>query len=256
VKTARKLSKRNMALGNGGAILFALALLALWQVIVPLVGISELVLPTPYQIGRRLVVDHRILLHDSYYTLFEVLCGFGMAVGIGVPLALLIFYSKAIERVLYPLLIAFQTVPKVALAPLLVLWFGFGFMPKILISFLTAFFPIVIATVVGLEQLEEEMVRLLKSMGASERQTFWKLRLPTALPSVFGGLKVGIGLAVIGSIIGEYVASEQGLGYRQLTANAQFDSTMNFAALVMISILGVLTFYAIHFVERAFVRVR
>lgn len=245
-----------MLLDNSGALLFALVLLVLWQVLVPLAGISELVLPTPYNIARRIVIDHRLLLHDAGYTLFEVVCGFGLAVLVGVPLALMIFYSRVIERILYPLLIAFQTVPKVALAPLLVLWFGFGFAPKILISFLTAFFPIVIATVVGLEQLEQDMVRLLKSMGASEWQTFWKLRLPTALPSLFGGLKIGIGLAVIGSIIGEYVASERGLGYRQLTANAQFDSAMNFAALVVISLLGVVTFYIIHFIERAFVRVR
>ena len=247
---------RGRVLDNLGAILLAAALIAAWQIIVPLAQIPELVLPTPWQIGKRIVIDYRILASDAAVTLFEVVAGFTTATLVAIPLALAIFYSRFVERTLYPLLIAFQTVPKVALAPLLVLWFGFGFTPKILIGFLTAFFPIVIATVVGLEALEEELVRLFKSMGASESQTFWKLRLPTALPNIFGGLKIGISLAVIGSIIGEYVSSEHGLGYRQLTANSQFDSSMNFAALVVISALGVITFYAVHFLERAVVRLR
>jgi NitT/TauT family transport system permease protein len=254
--TGRVLNKARRVIDKSAAALFALFLLALWQAVAVWARIPELILPTPLEIARRVVGDYQLLLSDSAVTLSEVVVGFGAATLIGVPLALMIFYSKLISRMLYPLLIAFQTVPKVALAPLLVLWFGFGFMPKILIGFLTAFFPIVISTVVGLEALEEEMVKLLKSMGASEWQIFWKLRLPTALPNLFGGLKIGIGLAVIGSIIGEYVAAESGLGYRQITANAQFDSSLNFAALFAISLLGVVTFYIIHFVERLFIRLR
>jgi NitT/TauT family transport system permease protein len=243
-------------LERSAAPLFALLLIVIWQAVSVYARIPELVLPTPFEILRRMIADYHLLLGDSLVTLSEVVVGFGAAVLIGVPLALMIFYSQIVSKVLYPLLIAFQTVPKVALAPLLVLWFGFGFMPKIMIGFLTAFFPIVISTVVGLQALEEEMVKLMKSMGASEWQTFWKLRLPTALPNLFGGLKIGVGLAVIGSIIGEYVAAESGLGYRQITANAQFDSSLNFAALVAISLLGVVTFYVVDFAERLFVRLR
>jgi NitT/TauT family transport system permease protein len=250
------LRKARGLLNRSAALLFTLFLLGLWQAIAVLAHVPELILPTPLAIARRLVTDHRVLLGDSAVTLSEIVTGFGAATLIGVPLALAIFYSRFVGRILYPLLIAFQTVPKVALAPLLVLWFGFGFMPKILIGFLTAFFPIVISTVVGLQALEAEMVKMLKSMGASEWQIFWKLRLPTALPNLFGGLKIGIGLAVIGSIIGEYVAAESGLGYRQITANAQFDSSLNFAALVAISLLGVVTFYIVDFVERLFMRFR
>jgi NitT/TauT family transport system permease protein len=241
---------------SSAAPLFALLLIFVWQAVVVYARIPELILPTPLEILRRMIAEYRLLLGDSLVTLSEVVIGFGAAVVVGVPLALMIFYSRIVAKVLYPLLIAFQTVPKVALAPLLVLWFGFGFMPKILIGFLTAFFPIVISTVVGLQALEEEMVKLMKSMGASEWQTFWKLRLPTALPNLFGGLKIGVGLAVIGSIIGEYVAAESGLGYRQITANAQFDSSLNFAALVAISLLGVVVFYVVDFAERLFVRLR
>jgi NitT/TauT family transport system permease protein len=250
------LHKARTVLEKGAPLLFALVLVMLWQVVVILTHVPELILPTPLEIARRIVGDYQLLLSDSAVTLSEVAAGFGAAALIGIPLALTIFYSKIVARILYPLLIAFQTVPKVALAPLLVLWFGFGFTPKIMIGFLTAFFPIVISTVVGLEALEEDMVNLLRSMGASEWQTFWKLRMPTALPNLFGGLKIGIGLAVIGSIIGEYVAAESGLGYRQITANAQFDSSLNFAALVAISALGVVTFYVIRLVEHFFIRVR
>jgi len=236
--------------------LFGAALVLVWEIAVPLVGIPELTLPTPGRIVGRIFQDYRILSSDSLITFIEVVAGFLVAIAVALPLALAIFYSRTIEKTFYPVLIALQTVPKVALAPLLVLWFGFGFAPKIVISSLTAFFPIVIATVVGLEMLEDDMVRLMRSMGASEWQTFLKMRLPAALPSIFGGLKVGIGLSVIGSIIGEYVASESGLGYRQLTANAQFDSSMNFAALVVISLMGVVLFYAIHLVELMVVRTR
>ncbi len=241
---------------RSAAPLFALLLIVIWQVAAVYARIPELILPTPIEILQRMMADYHLLLSDSLVTLSEVVVGFGAAVTIGVPLALMIFYSRIVAKVLYPLLIAFQTVPKVALAPLLVLWFGFGYMPKILIGFMTAFFPIVISTVVGLQALEEEMVKLMKSMGASEWQIFWKLRLPTALPNLFGGLKIGVGLAVIGSIIGEYVAAGSGLGYRQITANAQFDSSLNFAALMSISLLGVVTFYAVDLAERLFVRLR
>jgi NitT/TauT family transport system permease protein len=246
--------KRHPAFDRASPWIFGLLLVLIWQIAVPLANVSELTLPTPWRIVSRIWIDYRILARDASVTFLEVLLGFAVAIVIAIPLALAIFYSSLMERTFYPLLIALQTVPKVALAPLLVLWLGFGFAPKIVIGSLTAFFPIVIGTVVGLEMLEDEMVRLMKSMGASEWQTFIKLRLPAALPNIFGGLKIGIGLAVIGSIIGEYVASENGLGYRQLTANAQFDSTMNFAALVVISVMGVVMFYGIHAVERAVTR--
>jgi NitT/TauT family transport system permease protein len=149
-----------------------------------------------------------------------------------------------------------QTVPKVALAPILVLWFGFGLMPKVAISFLIAVFPIVISTVVGLASLDQEMVYLVRSMGANELQTFLKVRLPAALPSIFGGFKVAIGLAVVGAVIGEYIAAERGLGYRQLAANLQFDSALNFASLICIALCGILTFGMVQLLEYAFVRRR
>jgi NitT/TauT family transport system permease protein len=227
----------------------ALVVLLLWQIAVPLAGLSEFVLPTPWQILKRIGQDYALLWSNATVTLAEVVAGFVLAALTGIPTALSIFYSRVFERAVYPLLIALQTIPKVVLAPLLVLYLGYGWAPKIFLAFLIAFFPIVISTVVGLQSLDSAMVSLVRSMGASEVQTFFKLRLPAALPSVFGGFKVAIALSVIGAVIGEYVAAERGLGYLQLQANAQFDTTLNFASVVMISLIGVGLFFVLGLLE-------
>jgi NitT/TauT family transport system permease protein len=228
---------------------FALAVLGLWQAIVPLAGLSEFVLPTPFSIASRMVRERWLLSQHAYFTLIEVVAGFSVGVLIGIPLALAIFYSRVFERAIYPILVALQTVPKVALAPLLVLYLGYGWAPKVSLAFLISFFPIVISTVVGLNSLDRNLVHLVRSMGANEWQTFFKVRLPAALPNIFGGFKVAISLAVIGAIIGEYVAAERGLGYLQLQANSQFDTTLNFATVITISLLGVLLYYVIDITE-------
>lgn len=225
------------------------ALLLIWQLGVPLLGLSEFVLPTPWAIASRMVKEAGLLLIHSYYSLLEIMAGFIASVVLGIPLALAIFYSKSFERAVYPLLVALQTVPKIALAPLLVLYLGYGWWPKIALAFLISFFPIVISTVVGLQSLDKGLVNLVRSMGATEVQTFFKIRLPAAMPNIFGGLKVAISLAVIGAIIGEYIAAERGLGYLQLQANSQFDTTMNFATVITISLLGVFLFWIIDYLE-------
>lgn len=228
---------------------FALVVLGLWQVIVPLAELSEFVLPTPFSIASRMVRERWLLSQHAYFTLIEVVAGFSLGALIGIPLALAIFYSRVFERAIYPILVALQTVPKVALAPLLVLYLGYGWAPKVSLAFLISFFPIVISTVVGLNSLDRNLVHLVRSMGANEWQTFFKVRLPAALPNIFGGFKVAISLAVIGAIIGEYVAAERGLGYLQLQANSQFDTTLNFATVITISLLGVLLYYVIDITE-------
>ncbi len=251
--TALKPKKKKAAGGSlterYASVLLAAAILIAWQFAVPLLGLSEFVLPTPLAIGRRMVTDFDLLAAHSYITLLEVLAGFLAGVLIGIPLALAIFYSKAFERAVYPLLVALQTVPKIALAPLLVLYLGYGWWPKISLAFLISFFPIVISTVVGLQSLDKGLVNMVRSMGSTEWQTFFKVRLPAAMPSIFGGLKVAISLAVIGAIIGEYIAAERGLGYLQLQANSQFDTTLNFATVVTISLLGVLLYFVLALVE-------
>jgi len=232
-----------------GSLLLAFLVLLVWQLAVPILGLSPFVLPTPLAIAKRMWVDAPLLGLQAWYTTLEVLAGFGAAVLAGIPLALAIFYSRIFERAVYPMLVALQTVPKISLAPLLVLYLGYGWGPKIGLAFLISFFPIVISTVVGLQSLDKNLVNLVRSMGSSEWQTFIKVRLPAAMPSIFGGLKVAISLAVIGAIIGEYIAAERGLGYMQLQANQQFDTTLNFATVVTISLLGVVLYFVISLLE-------
>lgn len=248
-KTMSRKKSRGSWLERYSALILAAVLLAAWQVLVPLSGLSEFVLPTPVAIATRIVNELPLLATHAYVTLIEVVGGFSLGVFIGIPLALAIFYSRAFERAIYPILVALQTVPKVALAPLLVLYLGYGWAPKITLAFLISFFPIVISTVVGLQSLDKNLVNLVRSMGASEWQTFFKVRLPAALPNIFGGFKVAVSLAVIGAVIGEYVAAERGLGYLQLQANSLFDTTLNFATVVTISGLGVMLYFIIDTVE-------
>jgi NitT/TauT family transport system permease protein len=245
----KKRADSSSLLETYGSFGLAAIILLLWQIAVPVLGLSEFVLPTPWAIAKRMVTDAPLLAMHGWYTLLEVLVGFGIAVLTGVPMALAIFYSRVFERAVYPMLVALQTVPKISLAPLLVLYLGYGWGPKIGLAFLISFFPIVIATVVGLQTLDKALVNMVRSMGSSEWQTFCKVRLPAAMPSIFGGLKVAISLAVIGAIIGEYIAAERGLGYLQLQANQQFDTTLNFATVVAISMLGVLLFSALALLE-------
>jgi NitT/TauT family transport system permease protein len=254
VTTARrKPSLAAAVLDRLAAPLFAGAVLLAWEAVVRAFAISEFILPSPWAILKRVVTDYPLLAAHARTTVLEVIGGFGLAVVTGVPFALATFYSRLMEKAVYPLLVGLQTIPKVALAPLLVLYLGYGWAPKIFLAFLISFFPIVIATVVGLQSLDRGLVHLVRAMGASEGQTFWKIRLPAALPNLFGGLKVGIALAVIGAVIGEYVAAERGLGYLQLQATSQFDTTLNFASILVISLVGVALYFVLTMVESRFV---
>ena len=147
-------------------------------------------------------------------------------------------------------MVSLQTIPKVALAPILVMWLGYGILPKVMVAFLISFFPIVINSVIGMRSAEKEMIYLVQSMGAGELTTFLKVRLPKALPAIFGGLKVGMGQAVVGATVGEFIAAESGLGYLQLVSQVRLDTPLLFAAVVVLSLLGVLLFNIVGWTER------
>jgi NitT/TauT family transport system permease protein len=194
--------------------------------------------------------DADILYRHSLVTLWEVLLGFLMSIAIGIPLAIIIVYSRYISQSFFPIIVGIHCVPMVSLAPLLILWFGFGMLTKVLIAFLISFFPILVNTVVGLQSMEKDMLHLAKSIRANAIQTFFYFRLPKALPSLFGGLKVGITLAVVGAVVAEFVASEKGLGYLQLSANAQLDVTMEFCVIFTLGIIGIGLFQIVGLIER------
>src|SRR5271166_973779 len=235
---------------NGPVVGVFAAIFAGWEVAVRTLGIPEFILPSPSAIVIKIVLSWQLLLWNGFVTLQEILLGFGLSVVVAIPLAIAVVYSGIFERVAFPFMVSLQTIPKVALAPILVMWLGYGIMPKVMVAFLISFFPIVINSVIGMRSAEKEMIYLVQSMGAGELTTFIKIRLPKALPSIFGGLKVGMGQAVVGATVGEFIAAENGLGYLQLISQVRLDTPLLFAAVVVLSILGVLLFNIVGWVER------
>jgi NitT/TauT family transport system permease protein len=191
-----------------------------------------------------------MLLNETVPTLSATLAGFALSAVVGVPIAMWIAYSRLVESFVYPLLVFSQSIPKVAIAPLFVVWFGFGLIPKVIAAFLLGFFPVIVATVQGFKSVEGDVIDLARSMGANPLKIFLKFRLPHALPSIFSGLKVSITLAVVGAVVGEFVGSNSGLGYVMQKASGTFDLPLMFAALVVLSSLGVVLFLILEMIER------
>jgi NitT/TauT family transport system permease protein len=187
-----------------------IAFLVLWSAGVRVFEIPDYLLPTPEDVIRRVARDWYVLARNASYTMQSVLSGFAAAVLVGVPLAFAVVLSRSVERVTMPFLVMSQTIPKVAIAPILVVWLGFGILPKIAIVFLIAFFPIVVSTVVGLKSVESDMVDLVRSMGARTLKIMLRVRGPTALPQMFAGFKIAICLSVVGAVVGEFVGIGQG----------------------------------------------
>lgn len=221
-----------------------------WEVVVTVFRVPEYLLPAPSGVAIALVEHWRYLAVHSLVTLGEILAGFGLAVAVGIPLAMLIVYSPVFERALYPLLVAAQSVPKIAIAPLLIFWAGLGPFPKVLVAFAISFFPIVIDTVVGFRTVEPEMLHLARSMGAGERKIFIKIRFPSAIPSIFAGLKVAVTLAVVGAIVGEFIQADSGLGYALQQATSVLDTRLGFAVILVLAVIGILLFAAVDALER------
>jgi NitT/TauT family transport system permease protein len=247
----RRIGKvRSWIIRNGPVIASFAIIFALWELSTGLLHVPEFILPSPSVIIAKILGTWQLLLLNALVTAEEIVLGFAMSVVLGIPIAIAVVYSRIFERVAFPFMVSLQTIPKVALAPILVMWLGYGIMPKIMVAFLISFFPVVISAVVGMRAAEKEMVYLVQSMGASEFTTFFKIRLPKALPSIFGGLKVGIGQAVVGATVGEFIAAERGLGYLQLVSQVRLDTPLLFAAVVVLSLLGVLLFNIVAWAER------
>lgn len=224
--------------------------LALWEVAVDLLRPPKFILPAPSQVIAELANAPGFFARQCFFTLTTTITGFGLAIAIGVALAIGIVYSTILDRVLYTLLVTLNSLPKVALAPLFVIWMGTGVAPKIAIALTIAIFAIVIDTVLGLRSVDPEMIDLAKSSRASPLQILLKIRFPNALPSMFAGMKVGISFALVGAIVGEFVAGEVGLGNVILLSQGMFDTPRVFAALLLLGVLGTVLFFAVELVER------
>lgn len=225
-------------------------LVVLWDLVIRLFKIPPYLVPNPLSVIRMLGAEWPMLWREALPTLYATLGGFALSALIGVPIAMWISWSKLVESFVYPLLVFSQSVPKVAVAPLFVVWFGFGVVPKVIAAFLLGFFPVVVATVQGFKSVEPDVIDLARSMGANGFKIFLKFRLPQALPAIFSGLKVSVTLAVVGAVVGEFVGSNSGLGYVLQKANGTFDLPLMFAALFILSMIGVLLFLIIELVER------
>jgi NitT/TauT family transport system permease protein len=217
--------------------LFCLLLLA-WQVAVLALAIPEIILPSPTAIADYLIRRNELFLRHTWPTLIQTVLGFGLAVLGGILLAIVVSLTEIGRRGVMPLLVIAQIVPKIAVAPLLMLWFGLGDLSRVLIAFLIAFFPIVINTVSGLGSISREIVLLGRAFARSRWEFFWKIQLPHALPYIFDGMKVSITLAIIGVIVAEFVSSQRGLGYLIIFANGRLDTVMMMTSITVLSAVG------------------
>jgi NitT/TauT family transport system permease protein len=238
-----------------GLPLLTLGLMVMaWEGIVRVLHLPKFLLPAPSAVYWETVSRAGELPLHTWVTLYETLLGFALAVGIGVALAILITYSSFLQHTIFPLLVVTQAVPKVALAPLLLLWLGYGDAPKVLVSFLVCFFPIVVNVAAGLKAVEPEVIDLSRSLSASEWQTFRKVRFPSALPYFFSGLKVAITLALIGAVIGEFVGADRGLGYLIVVSSAQVNTSLAFGSIFILAAMGIVLFFGVEVAERVFCR--
>jgi len=231
-----------------------LILFSLWEGGVRLFGIPPYILPAPSRIIRSFLVHFPLLLGHAGVTVVEIALGMILGGLGGFAVAVMIFYSRGIERALYPIIIASQMIPVFAIAPLLVIWFGYGLWPKVIVAGLIVFFPIAVNAVDGFRSVNEETIDLLRSLDANELQIFAYVRLPGSLPSLLSGLKVGMTLSVVGATIGEWVGAKSGLGYLMIQSNAMLRTDLVFAAILMLSLLGLLLFALVRIMERRFLR--
>ncbi|MEV6239063.1 ABC transporter permease [Lentzea sp. NPDC051838] len=226
------------------------AIIGLWWLATIVFGIDSFLVPSPADVVASFVELPGYLLEQTLVTLWEAVFGFVVSIVVGVPIALLIVGSTIMERMFYPLLVALNAVPKVAIAPIVVVWFGFGISSKVLLVVLVCVFPIVISTASGMKSTPDELTELFRSLDASRGQEFFKLRLRHALPQIFVGLKVSISLAVIGAVISEFVGARAGLGYVINTSGASADTSLAFAAMTLLAIISVGLFYGLSYVEK------
>ena len=232
---------------------FFIAIIFFWLFFVNILHTPEYILPSPLQILNDLFSNFSIYLNHTSITFFEAIMGYLLANIIGFAIAVVFTYSKSFEKGLYPYAIALKTTPIIAIAPILIIWFGTGMLSKIITAAIICFFPILVNSVKGLSSIDESHLDLFKSFSANKFQIFTKLRLPNALPFIFSALKISAGLAVVGAIVGEFVGAKAGLGFLILTSSYYLDTTKMFTAVILSAILGMIIFYSVSFLEKRIV---
>ncbi len=245
----RLVSGYGVVRGVGLPLLSFVVLVVAWQLAIVGFNVPEYIVPAPSKFLARFFTARELIWSQSLITGSEVIEGFAIATLMSIPLALLIVSVKLVEQALYPLVVFLQLIPKIAVAPLFIVWFGFGQFPKVLLTFLLCFFPILVASMAGFKAIDQRLLYLTRSMGATPWQTLVFVRLPAAMPFIFSGLKVGIVMAVTGAIVGEFVGSNAGLGFLLLRASSYLDTVLIFAVLVALSVMGLFFSYAVEAAE-------
>lgn len=229
-----------------------IAIVLLWEAAVRLFRIPSFILPAPSAIWVETAAMGGVVLTHSLATLQTVLLGFVLSVVVSLPLAIAITSSATLSNAIYPVLVLTQSVPKVALAPILIIALGANELPRVIVTFLVAFFPLVVAAATGLNAVPSELIELGRSLRASRLKEMWRIRLPYAVPFVFGGLKVAIALSVVGAVVGEFVAANRGLGYLITTSMAFFKTPVAWGAMILLAVMGIVLFQAVALIERIF----
>ena len=231
-------------------LIFLFLLVICWDLAIRLLKIPPYQVPAPKDVIITLWQDWPKLLAEAVPTTIATVEGFILSALFGIPMAMLIVGSRTVESYVYPLLVFSQSIPKIAIAPLFVVWFGFGMMPKVLSAFLLGFFPVVVSAVQGFKSVEPDMLDLARAMEANRLQIFRMVSFPHALPAIFSGLKVSVTLAVVGAVVGEFVGSNSGLGFVLQRSIGNFELPTMFAALVVLSLIGVILFWLLDVIER------
>ena len=227
-----------------------LATLVAWEATVAVLRVKALLLPRPSVVAGVFWSRAPLLLEHMWPTFYQIVLGFLLSLAGGVLVAVLLTYSEIVRKGFYPLIVVSQIVPKVAVAPLFVVWFGLGDLSRLLLAFLIAFFPIVINTAAGLTSVDDDFVRMARAYMGTRWQIFAKIRLPHALPLIFGGMKISITLAVIGVVVAEFVAAQRGIGYLIVMANGLLDTPLMMAAIAALSLMGLALYGAVAGLER------
>jgi NitT/TauT family transport system permease protein len=230
--------------------MFLIFIVVAWDVTIRLFKIPPYQIPAPVDVVLVLWHDWPELARQAWPTTYATICGFLWSAVFGIPVAMLIAGSKTVESYVYPLLVFSQSVPKIAIAPLFVVWFGFGIFPKVISAFLLGFFPVVVSAVQGFKSVDPDMVDLARAMQGNRFHVFCAVNLPHAMPAIFSGLKVSVTLAVVGAVVGEFVGSNSGIGYVLQRSIGTFDLPTMFAALVILALLGVVLFWIVDRIER------
>lgn len=235
---------------NGRVIVTILFMIVLWEVLVRLLQIPQYLVPPPSKVFAEFSERYPLVLRHAVSTLAVILGGYGIAITISVPLALMISFSRFLETTVYPVFVLFQTIPKIAIAPLFIIWFGFGVAPKLVLVFLLCFFPIIVSSIAGFKSINPEITDFAKSTGANQWKVFRMIRLPAALPSIFIGLKVASVTAPTAAVVSEFVASDRGLGFLLLQFNGDLDTAMSFATIVVLATIGLSLYYTVELIEK------